>query len=112
MAVTTVKQNMSAPKKCVQPSQVKKIMKANKRVGKISKGMPDVIAYAAELFAFDLIQKALGDRTAEVNPGAIARVIKTHKEYAFLEQQLPDIKAASREQGNRSSRWSRPPPDK
>jgi hypothetical protein len=92
------------PPGCIQPSQAKKVLKANKLVGKLTKGIPDVIAYATEQFLIDLVNLATNNGANDLRPEEIARVIQSHPEYQFLSPLLPNVQEAIDEEGSKKRR--------
>ena len=69
----------------VTPSDVKKLMIANKDVGKITKVVPDMIATAADAFIEEILRKASNDgASTSITSEDIKRVIKSDRQYDFL----------------------------
>jgi hypothetical protein len=97
---------MSAPHLCIQSASAKKVLKANKRVPRVAKGVSDAIAYATELFVLDLVSRATKDGAAELRPEEIARLIEATPEYDFLLPLLPRLQAAMAEEGTKKRRTS------
>jgi hypothetical protein len=85
----------------IQPSFAKKVLKANRKVGKTSKGVPDLISWATELFLLDLVKRVTHDGTTDLRSEEIARVIQSTPEYEFLLIILPQVQAAIAEEGLR-----------
>jgi hypothetical protein len=83
----------------IQPAIAKKMLKANRRVGKITKGIPDLISYTAELFIADLIEKLRTGDKEEVTLDQIVNAIETQKEYDFLLPLVPSIRDLQTEGG-------------
>lgn len=86
----------------IQPSLAKKLLRANKNVGKLSGGIPDIVAYTGELFLADLIKKVTKDGTTALTAAALADTIESNKEYDFLLPLVPEIRNAAHEEGNKS----------
>jgi hypothetical protein len=91
----------------VQPSLAKKALKVNKKVGKMAKGVPDVMAYATEVFLTDLVTKLTRDGQAEITLEDIAKIIEGTAEYDFLLPLVPEIrKMASEAKSTRKKKES------
>jgi hypothetical protein len=89
---------------CLQPVFAKKVLKANKKVGKLTKGVPDLISYATELFVLDLVKRSTQDGTSDLRADDIAQLIQSTPEYAFLLPLLPKLQEASVEEGTKKRR--------
>ena len=85
---------MSGRPLCIQAVSAKKVLKANKKVPRVAKGVSDVIAYATELFVVGLFDAATKEGAGDLRPEDLARVIETTPEYDFLLPLLPKLQAA------------------
>jgi hypothetical protein len=97
---------MSAQPLCIQAVSAKKVLKANKNVPRVAKGVSDLIAYATELFVLNLVSAATQGGAADLRPEEIARVIEATPAYDFLLPLLPTIQAAMAEEGTKKRRPS------
>ena len=87
--------------KFIQPALAKRMLKANKKVGKLTKGVPDVVAFAGEVFLSELVEKTTKNGTTELSALALAETIKANQEYDFLLPLIPEIMNASAEESNK-----------
>ena len=87
-------------------SLTKKMMKANKDVGKLTKGIPELVAYTGELFLAELIAKVTENGQKELTPATILETIEKNKEYDFLIPIVPfiqeQVQALSHPKGKRA----------
>jgi hypothetical protein len=88
----------------IQPVFAKKVLKANELVGKLTKGIPDVIAYATEQFLVDLVNLATNNGAVDLRSEEIARVIQSRPEYQFLSPLLPKVQEAVEEESTKKRR--------
>lgn len=87
---------MKAKKTIIQPSVAKKILKANKDVGKFKKEVPPLIVSTAELFVEEMIQKLNENpNSSEIQIDDIIKLIQTDPQYDFLISSIPDIQACA-----------------
>jgi len=75
----------------VQPATLKKILKADKEVGKVSQPVYKLMATAMDMFIQDLLGKMLSGDSLELTPELLENVIKNDPHYDFLLSLLPKI---------------------
>ena len=63
--------------KVIQPSVASNMLKANKEVPKVTKGLPHVISYAGEVFLAEMIKKITNNGETELNCDTIIKTIQT-----------------------------------
>lgn len=83
-------------KTIIQPSVAKKILKANKDVGKHKKEVPPLIVSAAELFVEEMVQKLnASTNSPEIQLDDIIKLIQKEPQYDFLISSIPNIQSCS-----------------
>lgn len=86
-------------KTTIQASVAKKIMKANKDVGKKTKEVPPLIVSTAELFIQEMVQKLTSESNSnEIQLDDIVKLIQSNQQYDFLISSIPDIQACATEE--------------
>lgn len=86
-------------KTIIQASVAKKILKANKDVGKQKQGVPALIVSAAELFVEEMVKKLNADpNSSEIKIENIIKLIQSEPQYDFLISSIPDIQSCSVEE--------------
>mgnify|MGYP001120298637 CR=1 FL=1 len=83
-------------KSAIQPAVAKKILKANKDVGKFKKEIPQLVVSTAELFINEMIEKlAARGATKEIKIEDIIQLINSDPQYDFLMSSIPEIQACA-----------------
>ena len=77
-------------------NRIKKIMQANKEIGKIQQPTPQLIAWALETFIDDITNKsyhlALKNKDNKITPSHLKEVVlREPKSFSFLKQNLTGI---------------------
>lgn len=88
----------------IQPSVALHMLKDNKDVPKVAKGLQNVVAYTGELFLADMIRKVTNDGEKELNCDTIIQAIETTKEYDFLIPLIPEFREMADEEAMRKKK--------
>ena len=81
----------------IAPSAFKKMLKANKSVGKFKKGIPILGASTGEIFITQFFEDVLKNSSDDVTVDDIIKVINSNKEYDFLISSIDKIKECAAE---------------
>ena len=81
----------------VQISNLKKIFKNDKDVGKLSKASPETMAYTIDLFLEDFLQKTINLESNSLTMENIIKEIKTNTEYDYLLPLIPKFENLAEE---------------
>lgn len=90
--------------KVIQPTVASNMLKANKEVPKVTKGLAHIISCAGEVFLAEMIKKITNNGETELNCDTIIKTIQTTKEYDFLIPMIQAIQEAADEEGMRKKK--------
>ena len=79
----------------IKKSDMKKILQDNQEIGRLSKGIDQVMATVVEQFTKDLIEASLNDDKTSIDMEKLISVISENKKYDFLETMIPKFKELS-----------------